>query len=151
MSETSSGLITARVTHEFEHSAEDVFDAWLTPELIRQWMGAALKESMPDTRMIEVSVTPKVGGTFTFTDTRDNDETAPTGTYLEIERPHRLVFTWLPDSEEHSVVTITIEPISTGCRLTLVHEMEGQWADHLPKTQAAWERMAAHIDRTLAT
>jgi uncharacterized protein YndB with AHSA1/START domain len=89
------------MSHEFEHPAEDVFDAWLTPEFIRQWMRAALDESMPGTRMLEFSVTTEFGGTFTFTDTRDNDETPPTGTYLEIERPHRLVFTWLPDSGRH--------------------------------------------------
>lgn len=152
MNARSSDWITARVVHEFEHRPEDVFDAWLSPELVRQWMGAALDESMPGTRMTEVEVDARVGGTFTFSDTRDNSETAPTGTYLELDRPRRLAFTWLPDSEdEHSVVTIEIEPTPTGCRLTLVHEMERQWIDHLPQTQTTWERMTFHIDATLRT
>jgi uncharacterized protein YndB with AHSA1/START domain len=146
MNTASSGWITARVTHEFASPPEVVFDAWLSPELVRRWMGAALDESMPGTRMVEVAIDARVGGTFTFTDTRDEDESGPTGTYLEIDRPRRLAFTWLPEDGEHSVVTIDIEPTETGCRLTLVHEMEPRWSDYLDQTQTTWERMIRQID-----
>ncbi len=112
-------------------------------------MAGSLAESAPGTepRMIEIAA--HVGGTFTFTDSRDADETGPTGTYLQIERPSRLAFTWLPEPGEHSVVTIAIEPTTQGCTLTLAHEMEPGWAGYLERTTAAWARMAEHIARIL--
>ncbi|MFK3980561.1 SRPBCC domain-containing protein [Micromonospora sp. NPDC050397] len=149
MTAEPSERIVARVTHDFTVSPETVFDAWLDAKLVRQWMAASIAESAPGTEMRTVSIDARVGGTFTFTDSRDEDETGPTGTYLQIDRPRRLAFTWLPEPGEHSVVTIDIEPTSTGCTLTLVHEMEPTWADYLDQTTAAWVRMANHIDRML--
>lgn len=151
MTEQQPGHLVARVTHHFTASAEAVFDAWFDPALVREWMARSIAESVPGTEMRRVEVDPRVGGAFTFTDSRDEDETGPTGHYLEIDRPRRLVFTWLAGPGEHSVVSIDIVPTDGGCRLTLVHEMEPTWADYLDRTTAAWSRMAQQIDRLLSS
>jgi len=143
-------LIIARVVHDFTVAPETVFDAWLDPDLVRRWMADSIAESIPGVEMRIVEIDPRVGGTFTFTDSRDEDETGPTGTYLEIDRPRRLVFTWHPEPGEHSVVTIEITPTEAGCTLTLTHEMEPRWADYVDRTGAAWSRMADHIAKTVA-
>lgn len=149
MTERTDDLITAKVTHRFAASPEAVFDAWLDPELVGKWMAAALAESSPGTELTSVTIDARVGGTFTFIDSRDEDQDGPTGTYLQIDRPRRLVFTWLPEDGEHSVVTIDIESAGDGCVLTLVHEMESRWVDFADRTAEAWARMARQIDAVL--
>jgi uncharacterized protein YndB with AHSA1/START domain len=138
----------AHVTHDFSVPAETVFDAWLDPELIRQWMGSAVAEAAGgDMRRVEVDA--RVGGSFTFSDLRDGEEAVHHGTYLEIDRPRRLVFTWMPEPGEHSLVTVDITPTSQGCTLALAHEMEPTWAEYLDRTTAGWTTMVAHIAKTV--
>ena len=149
MSEQNRDLITVDVSHRFSASPEAVFDAWLDPERIEQWMAAALAEFSPGTEFRRATVDAHVGGTFTFIDSRDEDQTSPTGTYLEIDRPRHLSFTWLPEDGEYSVVTIDIEPDGRGCLLTLRHEMESTWVDFAERTAEAWARMARQIDAVL--
>lgn len=142
-------FITAEVIHRYVMSPEDVFDAWLSTGIVRRWLAASLEESTPGTELLSVEIDPRVGGEFRFIDSRDPDQSRPTGTYLKIERPRRLTFTWLPEDGEHSVVMIDIKPDGDGSVMTLVHEMDPAWQDYLARTQAAWERMAQQIDNAL--
>lgn len=142
--------IKAEVTHRFAASAEEVFDAWLDPRAVTRWLAASLRESMPDTELLEVEIDARVGGEFRFVDSRDAEQEGPTGTYLEIDRPRRLVFTWLPEGEERSVVTIDIQSDGDGCVLTLVHEMEPIWIEYLDRTQETWARMVRQVAADLA-
>lgn len=137
--------VEARVEHRFAASAERVFDSWLDPALVRRWMSASLLAfGLPgDIRRVEID--PRVGGRFTFSDMRDAGEAVHWGTYLEIERPRRLVFTWFTSDEDEregsSVVTLTIEPDRNGCVATIVHRMDAQWADYVPQTEQGWGGM----------
>lgn len=71
------------------------------------------------------------------------------GTYLEIDRPRNLVFTWFTSPEEEqenaSVVTLTIEPRAGGCRATIVHGMDARWAEWTKKTAEGWAFMLRQI------
>lgn len=137
-----------KVIKEFNSSPEKVFDAWLDPELIGQWMfGPELR----DEKIVSLDTDPHVGGTFSFVVSRDGTELDHTGTYREIDRPHRLVFTWWIDEEagDESVVTINIEPTSDGCRLTLVHEMAPKWKDYTERTQKGWTEMLNKLGELL--
>jgi hypothetical protein len=66
----------------------------------------------------------RVGGLWTIIDRRLGTDYKAIGEYLEIERPHRLTFTFgMPQfSEEFSRVTIEIVPAGAGCFLTGVRE-----------------------------
>jgi len=138
------GKVFAKVTHRCEATAEQMYDAWLRPDVARVWMAASLQShGLPgDIRNVEIDA--RVGGRFLFTDVRPDGEARHWGTYLELERPHRIVFTWIVDESEEadpSKVTLTFEPDGDGCIATLVHEMDAAWAEWVSKTEDGWLRM----------
>jgi uncharacterized protein YndB with AHSA1/START domain len=132
--------VRARITRRFRAPAEAVFDAWLNPELARQWFGADLGE------MTRVEIDARVGGTFWLVQRRGAEEARHTGEYLEIDRPRRLVFTWrTPPLTESSRVIIEISPEDDGCELTVTHEMDQKWAEFVDRAAEAWRKMADAI------
>ena len=147
-----AATVEARVEHTFDASAERVFDAWLDPELARQWQRAALKQLglSGDVRRVEIDA--RVGGSFTFSDMREDGEAVHWGTYLEIDRPRKLVFSWFTSEkqeDETSVVTLTIEPKGEGCVATIVHTLDDKYADFIPQTESGWGTMLAQIGEVL--
>lgn len=129
-----------KVTKNFNASAHQVFDAWLDPEMLTQWMfGPDVREE----EIVSLQTEAVEGGTFSFIVRRDDEELDHRGTYRTIEYPHRLVFTWGVDEEagDESVVTIDIKSTSDGCELTLVHEMAPKWAGYVERTQEGWTYM----------
>ena len=132
--------VDVRVTRRFRASAERVFDAWLSPELIGQWMfGPRLR----DEEVLRIAIDGRVGGSFSFLVRRQGQELDHVGTYREIDRPRRLVFTWgiAGSSADESVVIIEITPLETGSELTLTHEMDPKWAEYASRTEAGWTTM----------
>lgn len=139
---------TVIVTRRFDAAPERVFDAWLSPELIRQWMfGPALR----DEEVVRISVDARVGGRFSFLVCRQGDEIDHVGRYIEIDRPRRLVFTWAAtgDAGKPSRVTIEIVSLGAGCDLTLTHEMQPQWADFLGRVREEWTKELNALATTL--
>lgn len=145
--------IEARASHRFQASAERVYDAWLTPEKVRVWMAAALQQFglAGDIRRVEIDA--RVGGRFFFSDLRGEVEACHWGTYLELDRPRKIVFTWIVvehGEADPSVVTLSIEPQPDGgCLATIVHTMDAQWAEYLQQTENGWSRMLAQVDALL--
>jgi len=143
----------AKVVHRFKASAERVYESWLDPDTVRVWLRAALKASglSGDLRTIEIDA--RVGGRFVFSDMREAGEARHWGTYLVLERPQRIVFTWITDESEEadpSKVTILIERDGQGCVVTLSHEMDPQWAEYVSRTERGWGRMLQAIEDMLA-
>lgn len=128
------------ISKDFNVSAEKVFDAWLEPDWIGRWMfGPEVREE----EIIKLENKPEKGGTFSYVVKRDGDIINHTGTYREVQRPNRLVFTWGVDVEagDESVVTITIQSTESGCQLTLVHKMDPKWAEYADRTREGWSYM----------
>jgi uncharacterized protein YndB with AHSA1/START domain len=143
---TQANFVQARVSRRFQSAAEEVFDAWLDPELAREWFAPGLGE------MTRVEIDARVGGTFWLVQRRDGKLAEHTGEYLEIDRPRRLVFTWrTPPLTDTSRVTIEIRPLEDGCELTVTHEMGADWEPFVDRAAAAWGRMADAIAGVLAT
>jgi uncharacterized protein YndB with AHSA1/START domain len=133
----------------FDATPERVFDAWLDPQIARRWLF-----STPGGEMVRADVDARVGGRFTFTDRRDGEDIEHVGEYLEIERPHRLVFTFtVPKySAESDRVTIEIRRLDKGCELTLTHEMSPQiyeeWGE---RTRGGWTTLLDALAGILTT
>ncbi|WP_141618128.1 SRPBCC domain-containing protein [Myxococcus sp. AB036A] len=146
---SSAQSVQVRVTRRFNASPERVFDAWLEPEMVGQWMTGP---TVRDEEVLRLAIDPRVGGKFSFFVRRAGEEIDHVGTYLEIDRPRRLVFTWHIDKEgdELSRVTVEISPRDTGCELTLTHEMDAKWADYASRTEQGWATMIDVLVRVLA-
>ena len=133
--------VEVRVTRYFEASPERVFDAWLVPRSLGQWM---FGPRVRDENVVRLDVDPRVGGSFSLKVERNGELIDHVGQYLEIERPHRLVFTWAvkDDSDDApSEVRIDVEASGSGCVLTLVHHMDAKWSDYADRTRDAWATM----------
>jgi len=129
MSET----VTLTVTHRYAAPPGALFDAWLDPARARRFCFAT-----PTGEMIKAEIDARVGGRFNFTDRRpDMGDVAHVGTYLAIERPRRLRFSFaVPQFDPRdTTVTLDFEPADGGgCELTLTHEgVAAEWAEGTPK------------------
>lgn len=145
-----SMTIEARVSHQFRAPAGQVYDDWLDPAKARRWMAAALQTMGLAGDMKQIEIDARVGGKFLFTDQRGEVEARHWGAYLELERPRRIVFTWIVDESEESkpsTVFLTIQPDGDSCVVTIVHQLDAAWADYVPRVEAGWGNMLAAIER----
>ena len=143
-----SEKISVTVSHRFEASAERVYDAWLDPEKVRIWMPTAMRKMGLTGELGRIEVDARVGGRFLFSDIRDGVEAKHFGTYLELVRPSKIVFTWMMDDADESdpsKVTLTIQPEGSGCVATIVHEIDSEWADFTDQTKNGWHCMLQAI------
>lgn len=131
------------VKHRFAASAERVYDAWLDPEKARRFLFATATGEN-----VRCDVDARVGGKFAIVDRRHGEDVLHEGTYLELERPRRIVFTLrVPKySSDEDRITIDIEPLARGCELTLTTQTKGEWADD---AQRGWAMILDVLDETL--
>lgn len=133
-----------RITRRFSVPPEHVFDAWLDPEIARQWLFATASRPMT-----HVQIDARAEGSFCFAEVRDEEIIEYTGEYIEIVPHRRLVFT--VSMEDHWYVTtrviVEITALKTGCELTLVHEdVPSHHADY---TEARWTGILYGLGVTL--
>ena len=80
-----------RIERTFAASAEDVFDAWTSPEVMRRWFHCA-----PDWATPEAEVDLRLGGKVRVVMRMpDGTEVEAQGEYTLIDRPQRLAMTWI--------------------------------------------------------
>jgi uncharacterized protein YndB with AHSA1/START domain len=136
---------TIVVTRRFDFPIERVFDAWLDPTRAGEFLFAT-----PTGKMVRVQIDARVGGAFNFTDRRDGEDVEHVGTYLEIDRPRRLVFTFaVPKySKLFTRVSIDLKPLSTGCELTLTQESTlPEWVE---RARDGWGKIIGTLAANLA-
>ena len=109
--------LSCHVTQVINAPIERVFDAWLNPDMLSRFM-----LPMPGMPRPEVEVDGHQGGRFTIYMDVGGEIIPHSGSYLEIDRPNRLVFTWeSPYSADDSQVTLEFtaqDPSSTVLMLT---------------------------------
>ncbi len=80
------------VTRAFNASARIVFDAWTKPELLLRWWAPRSR----GVKLFSCEIDLSVGGKYRYVFGREGQtKFAFSGTYLEVERPKRLVLTQL--------------------------------------------------------
>jgi uncharacterized protein YndB with AHSA1/START domain len=108
------------ITRLFDAPRDLVFDAMTKPEHIVRWWGILGDGySVP---VCEVDLRP--GGAWRYTNAFPGGQATFYGTYQEIERPARLVFTEIfePFPDGGSLVTMTLAEEAGKTRMTLVAE-----------------------------
>lgn len=143
MNETAADTVRIKIVRNFHLPAERVFDAWLDPDALSRWM---FGPGVRDERIVHLRNDPQVGGTFSFRVERGGMHIEHAGTYIAIERPRRVAFTWgawaVGDAADtSSLVEVEIESRNDGCDLTLIHTMSAAWADHAARTEQGWRHM----------
>ena len=133
-----------QVTRKFSSSAERVFDAWLDPNTVGKWLFAT-----PVGKMVKIKIDARVGGSYLIVEQRDGIDVEHIGEYLEMDRPHRLVFTLkVPKySKENTKVTVELRALDSGCELTLTHE--GVLPDYVASTTSGWNSILNQLAATL--
>ena len=136
---TAKPSVNARVSRRFDEPAERVFDAWLSRAMIGRWM---FGPDVRDEEIVRLSIDPRVGGAFCFVVEREGEEIEHFGKYLEIERPRRLVFTWVVAGEKAGS-RVVLEIVSAGkeCELTLTHELHPDWVQSIERVEQSWQHM----------
>jgi len=106
------------VRREIAAPAQELFDAWLDPESLGAWMRPS------DTQRSTIKVDPRVGGNFEIVMHTPGGAVPHTGTYREIDRPRRLVFTWNSPYalNNDSLVTVEFRTARGGTEIVLTHE-----------------------------
>lgn len=134
------------VSRDFNAPAAVVYDAWLDPACAAQWFFAT-----PTGEMVHCSIDAREGGAFCMTDRRDGEDVAHMGTYLVLDRPRCLVFTFcVPKySKDQSRVTVEITPRGSGCTLTLTQEMPAAYAEFKDRSAQGWAMMLSNLDECL--
>lgn len=128
---------TINISRHFSATPEQVFDAWLDPDAVGSWLFAS-----PDGVMKRVELDPRVGGHFVISEQRGDTLAEHFGEFLQIDRPHRLVFGYNMDREDKltvvTVVTVEIVATEEGCQLTLSHDIDPKWAHMIDLARAGW-------------
>jgi uncharacterized protein YndB with AHSA1/START domain len=133
--------IVARVSHTFTASAERVYDAWLDPRTVGQWLFAT-----PTGMMVRVEIDARVGGSFSITERRDGEDVEHVGQYVELTRPRRIVFllTVPKYSQQADRIAVDIVPLTVGCEVTVTHEFGArvattpESAENAKKAEGGW-------------
>ena len=85
-----------RLERTFSAPAQEVFEAWISPDLLRRWWPAG-----PDWETPVAEVDARVGGKLRLVMRNPSgEEFAGGGEYIEISPPKRVVFTWTWDGHQ---------------------------------------------------
>jgi uncharacterized protein YndB with AHSA1/START domain len=139
--------IQIRISRRFTASAERVFDAWLDQKNAGRWWFAT-----PTGKMQKVEIDGCVGGKFMIVERRGDENAEHSGTFIELDRPRRIVLDFATD-REHAPTRVTIEIVAQkdgGCELTLSHDLSPEWADYKDRTSQGWTMILDNLDNTVS-
>lgn len=121
-------------------SPQVLFEAWLDPESLSQWLRPF------DTTHTDATVDARVGGQFALDMHTPGGVVEHRGEYVAIEPHTRLVFTWnSPHTDGASLVTVTFAPQGAATEVNVLHEKlpankleahTGGWTSGLDKLDA---------------
>jgi two-component system cell cycle response regulator DivK len=132
---TPEAIPDVRVERRFEAPAEAVFDAWLDPETVGEWLFRT-----EEGELVQAAAEPEVGGAWEIVERRGGEDWAHRGNYEAIERPTRLVFTLEVPNVSESVVRVTLALVEDGEGTTaiLTQTMTSEAADDAEKIAQGW-------------
>ncbi len=114
--------ITLQIHRTYNADPLTVFNAWIQPELIKEWFGP------PNRTITSLTTDPRPGGGYRFElESRPPDPLSVFtvwGTYTAFEPGKLLAFTWESNfiPGEETLVTVALKPSGNGTDLLLTHE-----------------------------
>ena len=113
-----SGYVVS-IERTFAASAEDVFDAWTSPEVMRRWFHCEADWETP-----EAEVDLRVGGRIRVVMRQpDGTKAEAHGEYTLIDRPRRLAMTWTfhDDPSNEQLIELSFSESEDSTRVVLVN------------------------------
>lgn len=145
--------VVLQMSRRFDAPRERVFDAWTSPEVLRQWWRAG-----PDWETPEAEVDLRPGGKYrlSMTDTSKGETHTVVGEYKEVQPPERLVYTWSWESNPAemegsmgSLVTVEFADEGGATEVSLTHT--GFSDEGIRDLHAhGWEACIANLERYLS-
>lgn len=110
------------IERRFDAAVDEIWAAWTQPDRAAQWWHPGGVHTPRDT--VEIDLRPGGRYAYTMIDDQTGEEFPAGGAYLEVDPPHRLVFTWGDldnDPDRAAIATVEIEPDGDGAvmRFTL--------------------------------
>jgi uncharacterized protein YndB with AHSA1/START domain len=137
---------TLRIERTYRFPAEAVFDAWTSEEVLLRWWHAELGWETS-----EAEVELRVGGAVrvVMRDPVKGAEAGGGGNYTEIDRPHRLAFTWTWDGDtRETLIEIDFEEIDGVTTVSFTHSR--LWDEEAARAhEDGWSKLFANLERTL--
>lgn len=141
-----SGYVV-RIERTFAASAEEVFDAWTSPEVMRRWFHCA-----PDWDTPQAEVDLRVGGKVRIVMRRpDGTEAGAQAEYTLLDRPHRLAMTWTFDDDPSNEQVIELSFSESDGSTTALMVNSGISTDERRGAQDwGWHGCFEELERMLA-
>ena len=110
---------TVQVRRRLKAGVEEVFDLWTKPDFMARWMS-----SYPGAVACKASCDLRPGGAFSLVMSSAESSREVSGTYVQIDRPRKLVFTWVGPltNNVNTLVTVELTPSGDETDLVLTHE-----------------------------
>lgn len=115
--DAAGGIVQVR--RRVKASPEEIFDLWTRPDLMVRWMSP-----FPGAVDCKASCDLRPGGAFSLIMLSGESGREVSGTYVEVERPRKLVFTWTGALTKNVDTLVTVELTARGDEtdLVLTHE-----------------------------
>ncbi|MEO8306686.1 MAG: SRPBCC domain-containing protein [Pseudomonadota bacterium] len=124
-------------------SAEDLFDAWLDPQALGAWMRPGEIHSTVAT------LDARVGGRYEIVMHGATEQYPHSGVYRVIDRPRRLVFTWISRGTEQQESLVTVDFLARGQRTEVVVTHEKLPESARPSHTNGWTSGLSRLDEAV--
>lgn len=137
-----------RLTHVFDATPEQVFEAWTDPDQVARWWAPDGFEIPRDS----VTIEPRVGGRFhlTMVAASETEQHPLRAEIIELSEPNLIMLRSepIPDAGIDATTTrVELEPDGDGTRMTIT---DGPYTDEVsPNAEAGWRSIIANLDRLL--
>lgn len=141
-----SGAVEVRVEKRFRHPRERVFEAFVDPARVGEWLFHT-----PGGVMEKTDYEPRAGGAFAIFERRGDGLARHFGRFVAVEHPDRIVFDfWVDEApEEPTRVTVTFAVTDEGCHVVLSHDLAPAWAHFADRSAAGWTMILNGLERVV--
>jgi uncharacterized protein YndB with AHSA1/START domain len=131
------------IRRRIDATREELFDAWLDPDGMKEWMCPG------DILSAEIHIEARVGGKLTIVMRGPSESYEHHGEFKTIERPSKIAFSWLAKATQWRPTLVTVEFVEVGEHITelvLTH-------DELPPGEAreqyrgGWNQIVAQLEQ----
>jgi uncharacterized protein YndB with AHSA1/START domain len=135
----TGGIVQLR--RRVKATAEEIFELWTKPDLMARWMSP-----FPGAVDCKASCDFRLGGSYSLVMVSQDESREVTGTYVQIDPPRKLVFTWMGPLTNHvnTLVTVELNPHGGETELLLTHERLPTPEMHVGHTKG-WGHILDHL------